>query len=146
MSDPLELESALRHLPHGPEFRFIDRVVSLDPGICGVAEYQVRGDEPFLAGHFPADPLFPGVLLLEAAAQLAGVVAQCDPARSPLPGLKLTAVRAVKFLGSARPGDRIRSEARIIGRMANLFQASVQSHVGSILLMQGEVTLSGTLV
>ena len=55
----------------------------------------MRGDEPFLRGHFPSHPLFPGVLLVEAAAQLAGIVAQSDPALSPLAGLKLTALRAV---------------------------------------------------
>jgi len=96
--------NALSFLPHGPEFRFLDRLLRLDPGRSGEGEYQVRGDEPFLKGHFPGQPLFPGVLLVEAAAQLAGVVAQSDPNIQPLPDLKLTALRSVKILGSARPG------------------------------------------
>src|SRR6059036_2174040 len=116
------LAAALRHLPHGPEFRFLDRLLALDPGKSGVGEYTVRGDEPFLRGHFPGQPLFPGVLLVEAAAQLAGTVAQSDPKIPPLPGLKLTALRAVKILGTAKPGDVIRLEARIIGRLGNLIQ------------------------
>ena len=53
---------ALQHLPHGPEFRFLDHLVALDPGKSGAGDYTVRGDEPFLAGHFPDQPLFPGVL------------------------------------------------------------------------------------
>src|SRR5687767_9077224 len=97
--------NALSFLPHGPEFRFLDRVVRLEPGRSGEGEYRVRGDEPFLKGHFPGQPLFPGVLLVEAAAQLAGVVAQSDPKIPPLPGLKLTAMRNVKILGTARPGE-----------------------------------------
>src|SRR5438477_373711 len=91
------LRAALRFLPHGPEFRFLDRLTSLDPGRSGTGEYRVRGDEPFLRGHFPGKPLFPGVLLVEAAAQLAGVVAQSDPVIAPLAGLKLTALRNVKI-------------------------------------------------
>src|SRR5204863_1021287 len=114
------LTDALRSLPHGPEFRFLDRLLALDPGKSGAGEYTVRGDEPFLRGHFPGEPLMPGVLLVEAAAQLAGVIAQSDPQIPPLPGLKLTALRAVKILGAARPGEIIGLEARVTGRLANL--------------------------
>src|SRR5205809_7944541 len=96
------LSRALDALPHGVEFRFLDRLTALDPGKSGAGEYTVRGDEPFLRGHFPGAPLMPGVLLAEAAAQLAGVVAQSDPQIPPLAGLKLTALRKVKILGSAR--------------------------------------------
>src|SRR6266705_1288239 len=121
MNDPLT--EALYRLPHGPEFRFLDRLLCLEPGRTGVGEYTVRGDEPFLRGHFPGQPLFPGVLLIEAAAQLAGTVAQSDLQILPLPGLKLTALRAVKILGTAKPGDTLRLEASITGRLANLIQA-----------------------
>ena len=51
MPDPLQ--EAMRLLPHGPEFRFVDRLLSLDPGKEGVGEYLVRGDEPWLRGHLP---------------------------------------------------------------------------------------------
>ena len=134
---------ALRHLPHGPEFRFVDRLLNLAPGQSGVGEYRVRGDEPFLRGHFPSQPLFPGVLLVEAAAQLAGVVAQCDPQIAPLPGLRLTALRAVKILGTAKPGDVIRLEARLLRRLGNLIQAEATASVNGQVVLQGELTLSG---
>jgi 3-hydroxyacyl-[acyl-carrier-protein] dehydratase len=136
-------EDALKHMPHGPEFRFIDRVVSLTPGKEGVGEYRVRGDEPFLRGHFPGDPIMPGVLLVEAAAQLAGIVAQSDPAIMPLAGLKLTALRGVKILGAARPGDIVRLEASIIARMGHLIQAQTRGYVGHTLVLTAELTLSG---
>src|SRR5437763_7070880 len=115
-----ELEKALSLLPHGPEFRFLDRLTALDGGKEGEGEYTVRGDEPFLRGHFPGQPIFPGVLLVEAAAQLAGTVAQSDPQISPLAGLKLTAMRGIKILGTAKPGETIRVEARILSRLGNL--------------------------
>ena len=143
MNDPLV--TTLTALPHGAEFRFVDRLLNLEPGKTGVGEYTVRGDEPFLRGHFPGAPLFPGVLLVEAAAQLAGVVAQCDPQIPPLAGLKLTAMRGIKIFGSARPGETIRLEAHILNRLANLIQAQVKASVNAQVVMQGELTLSGGL-
>ena len=137
------LGRALESLPHGAEFRFIDRLLALDPGTAGAGEYQVRGDEPFLRGHFPDQPLMPGVLLLEAAAQLAGAVAQSESRIPRLPGLKLTAVRRAKIFGTARPGDIIRLEARVLGRLQNLVQAQVSASIGGRLVMQAELALSG---
>jgi 3-hydroxyacyl-[acyl-carrier-protein] dehydratase len=143
MSDALA--SALAKLPHGPEFRFLDRLIELDPGKRGAGEYTVRGDEPFLRGHFPGDPLLPGVLLIEAAAQLAGVVAQSDPAIPPLKELKLTAVHGAKITGSARPGTPLRIEASVSGRMGGLVTATATvSAAGHIVLKTG-LTLSGTV-
>ena len=139
------LDAALNLLPHGAEFRFLDRLVKLDPGQSGEGEYQVRGDEPFLRGHFPGEPIFPGVLLVEAAAQLAGVVAQSDPKITPLAGLKLTALRNVKILGTAEPGEIIQLEARITGRLGNLVQAQGTARVNDQIVLQAELVLSGEL-
>jgi len=134
---------ALAQLPHGPEFRFLDRIIELTPGLTGAAEYHVRGDEPFLRGHFPGQPLFPGVLLVEGAAQLSGVIAQCDPAQKPLAELKLTAIRSAKILGSARPGETILFRATISGRLENLVQASATAEVNGKIVLETSVTLSG---
>lgn len=141
MNDPLI--TALKALPHGPEFRFLDRLLELVPGTSGVGEYTVRGDEPFLRGHFPGQPLLPGVLLVEAAAQLAGTVAQSDPATAPLAELRLTAVRGVKILGTARPGETVRLQVRALTRLGNLIQADVAALVNGQPVMQGQITLSG---
>ena len=137
------LNQALLSLPHGPEFRFIDCLLELDPGRSGSGEYRVRGDEPFLRGHFPGQPVMPGVLLIEAAAQLAGIVAQSDPRIPPMPDLKLTAIRAAKILGTAAPGQVIHIESRILGRMNNLVQAQATTSVNGKLVLQAELTLSG---
>jgi len=85
----------------------------------------------------------PGVLLIEAAAQLAGVVAQSDPSRKPLPGLKLTAVRSAKVLGSARPGETILLEAAVTGRLDNLVQANASAEVNGKRILETIITLSG---
>lgn len=136
-------ERALASLPHGPEFRFLNKLTELEPGISGRGEYKVRGDEQFLRGHFPGRPIFPGVLLVEAAAQLAGTVAQCDPSIPPLKGLKLTAMRSVKILGTAKPGEVIKIEAQITGRLGNLVQATVSAAVNGKTILTAELTLSG---
>jgi len=141
MNDPREL--ALAALPHGPEFRFVSRITELEPGKTGKGEYSLRGDEPFLKGHFPGQPLMPGVLLVEAAAQLAGAVAQSDPQIPPLKDLKLTALRAVKILGTARPGETIHLAAEIIGRLSNLVQARATASVNGTTILQAELTLAG---
>ena len=137
------LERAFRSLPHGPEFRFLDRITELDPGVSGAGEYWVKPDDSFLRGHFPNQPLMPGVLMIEALAQLAGAVAQSDPKLRPIPNLRLSAVRRVKFLGTAAPGHRLQIQARIIGRLGNLVQASGAVRVESRLLVEGELTLGG---
>lgn len=137
------LEIALQALPHGPEFRFLDRLVSLVPGEKGVGEYCVRGDEYYLRGHMPGEPILPGVLLVEAGAQLAGVVAQEDPLNPAYPNLKLTALRAVKILGTARPGETVRLEASITGRLGPLIQAKASASVSGVPVMTAELTLSG---
>ncbi|MCU0787646.1 MAG: beta-hydroxyacyl-ACP dehydratase [Verrucomicrobia bacterium] len=144
MTNDRSLADALKCLPHGTGFRFLDRLTALNPGKSGEGEYLIRGDEPFLKGHFPGNPIFPGVLLLEAAAQLAGVVAQTDPVEPHLPGLKLTALRTAKILGTGRPGERLQLYAEITGRLANLVQARCSAHINRQPVLQADVVLSGT--
>lgn len=139
----MTFQDALERLPHGPEFRFIEHLIALEPGKSGTAEYRVRGEEPFLRGHFPGEPLFPGVLLVEGCAQLAGVVAQSDPQYAPLPGLRLTAIRSAKIFGTVGPGATIRFEAAISGRLGNLVQAQVKATGAPGVLLEAAVTLSG---
>jgi 3-hydroxyacyl-[acyl-carrier-protein] dehydratase len=142
-ASPEILALAMRSLPHGPEFRFVDRMVSLTPGVTGVGEYHVRGDEYYLRGHLPGEPILPGVLMVEAAAQVAGMVAQDDPAHPRWPRLKLAALRGVKILGSAQPNDTLRIEAMITGQLGPMIQARVAAYIGGALVLSAELSLSG---
>jgi len=142
--EKVTLDEALGSLPHGPGFRFIDRLIELTPGVSGSGEFLLPQDHSSLPGHFPGNPLMPGVLMVEALAQLAGVVAQSDPTRPPLLALKLTGIRQVKITGSIRPGQTLTIEAQISGRMGALIQARGSVSSAGHLLLQGEVTLSGS--
>ncbi len=135
--------AALAALPHGPSFRFVDELTSLELGQRAEGRYTVRGDEAFLAGHFPGNPLVPGVILIEALAQLGGVVAQSDPGIPSLSDLKLTAVRGAKITGSAGPGEILTIRAEVVGRMGGLVQVQGEVRAGARVLLISQITLSG---
>jgi 3-hydroxyacyl-[acyl-carrier-protein] dehydratase len=93
-------------LPHRPPFRFVDAVDAHEPGSSVRARYRVRGDEECLAGHFPANPVFPGVLQLEALAQAGAIALLADPRYAgslPLFG----GVEDARFRRIVRPGDEM---------------------------------------
>lgn len=140
-----DFENALRQLPHGKSFRFVDELTALWPGREALGIYRVKGDEAFLEGHFPGNPMMPGVVLIEAIAQLGGVVAQTDPEVPALADLRLTAVRAAKILGAAVPGDVLEIRASVEGRMGGLVQIAGEVFIGAKTLVSARVTLSGTV-
>jgi 3-hydroxyacyl-[acyl-carrier-protein] dehydratase len=133
--------NALFALPHGPEFRFIDEVTELKPGHSASAVWQLKGHEEFLRGHFPGQPLLPGVIMIEAVAQLGGILAQTRPDHAPLKDLRLTAVRQFKILGSIIPGQRLHIHVQLEGAMGHVIQVS-----GSLRDEADQVLATGTVV
>ena len=141
---PVMSTDPLTSLPHGREFRFIDTVDELAVGESAVGRYMVRGDEDFLAGHFPGMPIMPGVILVEAVAQLAGIVIQSDPKSKPLKDLRLCAMRNVKISATAIPGDELEISVRLGRRLGNLVQAQGEIQVNGNTLMNAVIALSGS--
>ncbi len=93
-------------LPHRPPFRFVDAVDAFQPGASITARYRVTGDEAFLAGHFPGNPVFPGVIQLEAMAQAGAIAVLADQrygGKLPLFG----GVEKVRWRRMVRPGDEL---------------------------------------
>lgn len=134
----------LRSLPHGPEFRFVEKMTALIPGVSGSATYWISGKEPFLKGHFPENPLWPGVIMIEAIAQLGGVIAQSDPTHEKLADLRLTSVKNAKILGTSSPGTLLTIEATVEGRMGNLIQVKGTVSAAESILAQATIMLSGS--
>src|SRR4051794_34335807 len=103
---PFDGDALVALLPHRPPFRFVDGVEACEPAVKVRAHYRVTGDEPFLAGHFPGNPIFPGVLQLEALAQAGAIAVLADErfaGKLPLFG----GVEEVRFRRVVRPGDRL---------------------------------------
>src|SRR6478752_8194165 len=110
MSDDRSALVAL--LPHRAPFLFIDDVDTCEPAVSVRARYRVTGDEPFLAGHFPGNPVFPGVLQLEALAQTGAIAVLADDryaGKLPLFG----GVEKVRFRRLVRPGDELVTEVAL---------------------------------
>lgn len=132
---------ALSSLPHGPEFRFVDELIDLHPGLSATARWTLKGDEAFLAGHFPGQPLLPGVIMIEALAQLGGILAQSDRGDQPLKNVRLTAVRQFKIFGTIPPGQTVTIHARREATMPGLVQIS-----GEILSQEQTRLASGSII
>ena len=124
-------------LPHREPFIFIDTVVEVQPGASAVCMKTFKPDEPFFRGHFPGDPIVPGVILTEALAQTAGIAAGGSGAKK---SYLLSAVRMMKFFSPARPLDEISLRAEKSGGVGGLLQFAVKAQV------RGEVVAEGTIV
>jgi 3-hydroxyacyl-[acyl-carrier-protein] dehydratase len=111
--DSLEIQG---YLPHRYPFLFVDRIIELEKYKRAVGLKNVSYNEPFFMGHFPERPVMPAVLILEAMAQVAGVLAfySLDGRRDHLP--LFTGIDKAKFRTPVVPGDQLRMELEVIRR------------------------------
>jgi 3-hydroxyacyl-[acyl-carrier-protein] dehydratase len=127
-------------IPHRAPFLWIDRVEELEPGERCVAVKWVDAADPIFAGHFPAQAILPGVLLIEAVAQTAGVMmGSAGPPKAGSGIALLAAVNRFKFLKPVTPGQELRIETK------KLTEAGKLAYIGGTVWVDGEMVASGEL-
>lgn len=129
-------------LPHRPPFVFVREVVATDPGKSVEALALFEADDPMFAGHFPGNPIVPGVIITEALAQAAGIAAASGYPETKRPIFLLSAIRTMKFLHSVRPGEELALRAEKIGATETLFQFKVEARVNKTVVADGQLVLS----
>ena len=129
-------------LPHRPPFVFVQELIKCDPGVSVEAMTSFAADDPMFAGHFPGNPLVPGVILTEALAQTAGLAAASGYPEDSRPLFLLSAIRSMKFLRAVRPEERIELRAEKLAQVDDLLQFKVDASVGGARVAEGQIVLS----
>ncbi|HWE02245.1 MAG TPA: phosphopantetheine-binding protein [Tepidisphaeraceae bacterium] len=134
---PSEAGSRLERLPHKDPFRFISRVVSIQENQRGRGAWAVTGAEAFFAGHFPGEPIVPGVLIAEALAQLSGLVGTDNGSHSG----KLAHID-IRFERPVVPPTEIILDSRLVRTMGELQLFEVSAEVSGVSVARGTLTLN----
>jgi 3-hydroxyacyl-[acyl-carrier-protein] dehydratase len=129
-------------LPHRPPFIFVREVIECDPGCSVHARTWFQADNPMFIGHFPGNPIVPGVILTEALAQTSGIVAASGYPETEKPFFLLSAIRTMKFFQAVRPETKIDLRAEKIAASGALFQFKVTASVDGAMVAEGQLVLS----
>lgn len=126
----MDITKVMALLPHRYPFLMIDRVQEIKKGESLIAVKNVTITEPWFTGHFPAEPIMPGVLILEALAQAAGILAYCSFEQDPKKSLYLLgAIQNVRFKQVVRPGDQLMLHVRFILSKGNFCKVEAEAMV-----------------
>jgi len=138
----MDITDIRRHLPHRSPFLLVDRVVELKAGEFIVAYKNLSINEPYFDGHFPDNPIFPGVLLLEAMAQSAGILGFYSQGKTNDDGsvYYFAGADKLRFKRPCVPGDRVMLRATVVSQRRGVWKFDVSSDV------EGELAASATIL
>lgn len=137
----LTTKEIMEIIPHRQPFLLIDTIEELEPGIKAVGKKCVTYNEPFFAGHFPSEPVMPGVLIIEALAQTGAVAILSQPEFSGKTAY-FAAIKSAKFKGKVVPGDVLRLETEISKVKGPMGIGSAKAYVDGKLVTQAELTFA----
>jgi 3-hydroxyacyl-[acyl-carrier-protein] dehydratase len=137
----MDVHEVLKYLPHRYPFLLIDRVLEIKEGESLIALKNVTINEAFFTGHFPNRPVMPGVLILEALAQAAGVLAYKSTNSLPSDGtLYLFAgIDNARFRRVVEPGDQLRLEVKLLRAKREIWKLAAAAYVGEDLACSAEL-------
>ena len=136
----MEIDEIMNYLPHRYPFLLVDRIVELDPGKRIVGIKNVTVNEPFFQGHFPGHPIMPGVLIIEAMAQTAGVLSMKmvdDPASKVIYFMSIDKAR---FRQPVHPGDQLRLELDVDKIRVPIMKFAGKAFVGEKRVAEAHLT------
>ena len=137
---PVGVEQIAALLPHRYPFLLVDRVVALEPGQRVSALKNVTFNEPFFQGHFPGHPVMPGVLIIEAMAQAAGLLIKLSGRESSKPVVfYLVKVDKARFNRTVVPGDQLHLEVEHKRSMRNMSQFQGRALVDGVVVAEAEM-------
>lgn len=128
-------------IPHRQPFLLIDTIEELEVGIRGVGKKCVSYNEPFFAGHFPQEPVMPGVLIIEALAQVGAVAILSKPENKGKIAF-FAAINQAKFKGKVQPGDVLMLEVSIIKEKGPMGIGAAKAIVDGKVVAQAELTFA----
>ncbi len=134
----IDVKEVMSILPHRYPFLLVDKVVELEPGVRAVGIKNVTINEPFFQGHFPSNPVMPGVLTVEAMAQLAGILAFKSGQQGT--AVYFMSIENAKFRKPVLPGDQLRLEVQVLKRRGGVWRFSGNAFVGDKLASEADFT------
>lgn len=134
----LEYQEIERILPHRFPFLLVDRIIDGEVGSFATGIKQVSGNEIFFQGHFPGEPIFPGVLQIEALAQVGAVAMLAKPEWQGKIAL-FAGINKARFKGVVRPGDTLTLTTKITGQKAGIGFAEGMASVDGKIVCQAEL-------
>lgn len=137
----MKAKEIMEIIPHRQPFMLLDTIEELEPGVKAVAKKCVTYNEPFFAGHFPKEPVMPGVLIIEALAQ-AGAVAILSLPENKGKTAYFAAINSAKFKGKVVPGDVLMLETEIIKVKGPIGVGSARAYVEGRLVTKAELTFA----
>ena len=137
--EAIEIREILRLLPHRYPFVMVDRIIEINSDESGIGIKNVTMNEPQFLGHFPDNPVMPGVLLIEGMAQTAAVLVLRQIQLRETRSLFLLTIDKAKFRKPAVPGDRIEYHVRKSANRRNMWWFRAEAKVGSELIAEAEV-------